>query len=247
MQKNKLSNIQDTECLFGEDLRVLKTEKDWSYVISLVDKYKGWVKSNSLGARQLKTHIVSSVRSFVLIKPDMKSEIIHHLPIRSQVKVVKIDKDWALIELNENKNYKFGYLRKSDVVKKSNFTVNWIKYAELLISVPYSWGGRDSFGIDCSALLQLSFAFSGETLPRDSAEQLKYFKNNPNYIIRYNCDLEIFNRGNIIYWCGHIAVIKNKKSLIHASGFHGKVVTEKIYDVIKRINEDYYLIQKKIN
>ena len=244
LKKNKLSKVRDTECLFGENLNVVKTDKDWSFVVCLEDKYKGWIKSNTYGTRQLTTHIVSSVRSFILIKPDIKSEIIHYLPIRSKVKIVKIEKNWAKIKLNENKKYKFGYILKSNIIKKNDFKVNWVKYSELLMSVPYRWGGRDSFGIDCSALLQLTYAFTGKTLPRDSVDQLKFFKNNSNYTIKSSRELHFFSRGNIIYWEGHIAIIKNKKYLIHASGFHGKVITEKIDEVIRRIDKDYYLIKE---
>ena len=234
----------DTECLFGENVSVLEVEKDLSLVITLVDKYKGWITSNSIGASQLSNHFISSIRSFVLTEPNIKSQTIYYLPIRSKVNIVKIEGDWAKIELIDNKDYKFGYLLKSDIIKENDFKGNWVKYAELFMSVPYRWGGRDSFGIDCSALLQITYAFTGVNLPRDSVDQFKFFKRNPNYRVKLNCEFHSFNRGNIIYWKGHVAIIKNKKNLIHASGFHGKVLIEKIDKVIRRIDKDYYLIQR---
>lgn len=55
-----------------------------------------------------------------------------------------------------------------------------LRTAALLIGDPYVWGGRSPFdtthqaplsGMDCSGLVQLSYAVNGVTIPRDSLEQ----------------------------------------------------------------------------
>ena len=44
---------------------------------------------------------------------------------------------------------------------------DWVVMAEQLEGTPYRWGGRDTIGIDCSALLQLSYQTYGEMIPRN--------------------------------------------------------------------------------
>jgi len=46
-----------------------------------------------------------------------------------------------------------------------------IAHAERLLGSPYLWGGKTSTGIDCSGLVQTSFAAAGIHLPRDSDQQ----------------------------------------------------------------------------
>ena len=52
-------------------------------------------------------------------------------------------------------------------IVKINHKVNdWVKVAEQFLNVPYKWGGRDSMGIDCSALIQLSLETFGINFPK---------------------------------------------------------------------------------
>ncbi len=235
----------DSQCLFGETFKVNNIKGGWSFGTSQEDQYKGWIKSNALGFHFNSTHVVASNRLFIFKKPDIKSKVINYLPLRSKITVNKIESDWAKLDLCINKQYHYGYILKAHILEKNKVDLNWVQYAEELISTPYLWGGRDSIGIDCSALVQLSKAFNGENLPRDTNEQFEYFKKNKNYSIFNNLENKFFLRGDIIYWKGHIGIIVDKKNLIHASGYHGKVVIEKITEAINRVNKKYFLIKEK--
>src|SRR5689334_20765504 len=46
-----------------------------------------------------------------------------------------------------------------------------VAVARRLLGTPYLWGGGTVRGIDCSALVQLAYALSGYTLPRDADQQ----------------------------------------------------------------------------
>ena len=245
--KKSINNIIDTQCLFGETFRVINTNGSWSFGVSEVDKYKGWIKSSALGSYMDYNHFISCTRTFIYTKADIKSEIITYLPLRSRVKVIEKKNDWAKLDISINKKILTGYVINSHILNKDKIIQNWVDYAELFLSAPYRWGGRDSIGIDCSALLQLSKSFSGEDLPRDSIDQFEFFKKSKNYKIISNPLFENFFRGNIIYWKGHIAIIFNKKKLIHASAFHGIVKLENIKKVVERINKPFYLIKEKFD
>ena len=57
------------------------------------------------------------------------------------------------------------------IIKNEDKIDDWVITAEKLIGTPYVWGGRNSIGIDCSALLQLSYQTNGENIPRNSIDQ----------------------------------------------------------------------------
>jgi cell wall-associated NlpC family hydrolase len=46
-----------------------------------------------------------------------------------------------------------------------------VKTAKKLLGTPYFWGGRTVAGIDCSGLVQMSYAAAGLHLPRDAYQQ----------------------------------------------------------------------------
>ena len=45
--------------------------------------------------------------------------------------------------------------------------------AEALIGTPYRWGGTDRSGLDCSGLVQLSYAEAGLHVPRTTTDLLR--------------------------------------------------------------------------
>ena len=246
LKKNYKNSSIDTECLFGESFEVQCKKGSWCFGKCVEDNYKGWIKSNVLGNIIESSHIVSAKRSFVFRKPDIKSEMIIYLPLRSKIKVIDKRDNWAKLDLSLNKNKHYGYILFNHILQKQEIRQNWVKYAELFLHTPYRWGGRNSIGIDCSALLQLSKSFSGEYLPRDSNEQFEYFKKAVNYNIIKDPQSEKFSRGNIVFWKGHVAIVIDENKLIHASAFHGIVKMENIKKVITRINKTFYLVREKI-
>ena len=89
---------------------------------------------------------------------------------------------------------------------KKNHKVNdWVAVAEQFLNVPYRWGGRDSIGIDCSALIQLSLETYGVNFPRDTKLQIL-----ENY---KKIKINNLQRGAIVFWEGHVGVMTDRKKL----------------------------------
>ena len=242
LKKNLDSDVIDSECLFGETFKLIKRKGKWVWGVSIVDNYDGWINSEDLGIYQKTNYIVCSQRSCLLTRPNVKSTLIKFLPLRSKINVIEIDNNWAKIRIPNSEN--FGYILVDHILSKNIVKSDWVYFCELLLGVPYRWGGRNSIGIDCSALLQLSKGFKGEFLPRDTIDQLNFFKKSPQYFILKKFEINALSRGDILHWPGHIAIVVNNISLIHSSARHGKVVIENINDVILRIKEEVCLIKE---
>ena len=59
------SSELETECLFGETLKIIDKHKDWYYCKLLTDNYVGWVREKNLGKILPATHRVVSNRTFL--------------------------------------------------------------------------------------------------------------------------------------------------------------------------------------
>ena len=91
LKKSKNSDVIDSECLFGEKFKLIRREGKWSYGISVIDNY-GWVETIALGIYNKTNYTISTKRSCLLTKPDVKSSLIQFLPIRSDINVIEIKK-----------------------------------------------------------------------------------------------------------------------------------------------------------
>ena len=92
------------------------------------------------------------------------------------------------------------------------------RVAERFLGVPYLWGGKTSLGLDCSALVQLSLTACGAPCWRDSDMQEQSFL--PP--IEPAADLSNLQRGDLMFWDGHVAIVRDTATLIHANALsHG--------------------------
>jgi cell wall-associated NlpC family hydrolase len=97
---------------------------------------------------------------------------------------------------------------------------DYVAVAETLIRTPYLWGGSSAFGIDCSGLVQLSMRMTGRDVLRDSDMQAGH--------LGEPLDLasDQLRRGDLVFWKGHVAIMTNKHTIIHASGYTMDVALE---------------------
>ena len=176
------------------------------------------------------------VRTFIYIEKNIKSKCIQYLPLGSKIKVKSIEDEWALIHLSDKHIIPFAYVPYKDILSIKSTLKDWVAVAEMLEGTPYKWGGRDTIGIDCSALLQLSYQTSGKIIPRNTNEQVKLKKKtiaNTKHLIR----------GCVIFWEGHVGIMIDKVNCTHANAYHMKTVTEPLIDIIGRMDKDHQIVK----
>tara|TARA_B100000900_G_scaffold369010_1_gene346581 strand:+ start:246 stop:998 length:753 start_codon:yes stop_codon:yes gene_type:complete len=225
----------ETECLFGETVEILDETFDWVYCKLNTDSYHGWVKKEGLGKIKNPTHRVLAKRSFVYTDRNPKSNNLLYLPIGSQLAVNKIESEWAEVSLCNNST-QVGYVPSRHIVSLDHRFKDWVAIAELFEGTPYKWGGRDTLGVDCSALLQLSYQTYGEVIPRNTSQQVKLKK-------KHISDIGNLKRGCVIFWKGHVGIMIDKFNCIHANAFHMQTKIEPLNQIISRIGDDLNITQ----
>lgn len=226
----------ETECLFGETVEVLDSHLEWLYCKLLTDNYYGWIKKNDLGYFRSITHRVVSKRSFLFNNKNAKSNCINYLPLGAQLSVKIIEDNWAKISLSINDNDQIAFIPSNHIVTIDNKVKDWVLIAERLLGTPYKWGGRDSIGLDCSALLQLSYQTYGQNIPRNTIDQSTLKKE----IIT---DTNKLDRGFVVFWKGHVGIMVDKLNCIHANAFHMETSKEPLNDILVRMGKENQVVK----
>ena len=212
-EKNSLKSKISSQLLFGEKFQILRKQNGWLKIKTSYDKYIGYIKNRRF-IKDLKiTHKISSLKANLYSKPERNCKTNINLSFCSLISVTEEIKNF----------YKFGkyWIKKKDV-KPINFKQNIFKNICMFTNTRYKWGGRSYKGIDCSALVQLFFKFNNLHCPRDTKDQIIYFKK-----------AKKIKKDAIIFWRGHVAVCLSKKILIHAYGPKKKVL---IMNIKKTLN-----------
>lgn len=219
----------DTQLLMGEDLLVFDEAEGFAWVQAARDGYVGYVSAAGLAdAPSLPTHLVAVPRTFVYREPDMKKQATACLSIGSAVRVVGSavtrGTDYALLDSGEA--LIAHHLHAIGVTHP-----DFVAVAETLENTPYLWGGKSAFGIDCSGLVQLSMAMAGKYAPRDTDMQ----ERSVGEPLPPDQDLADLRRGDLVFWKGHVAIMADARSIIHANGHTMMVSRETLGHAIERI------------
>ena len=108
---------------------------------------------------------------------------------------------------------------------------DFVAVAERFLGVPYLWGGKTSLGIDCSGLVQVALAAAGIPSPRDSDMQEQAL----GRTIDPGADFAGLRRGDLMFWSGHVAIVRDSSTLVHATAFEMAVALEPVSDAVRRI------------
>ncbi|KPF47459.1 NlpC/P60 family protein [Rhizobium sp. AAP43] len=215
----------DTELLLGEGVRVFERSGGVAWVQALSDGYVGYLPQEALIPAVEPTHVVTVPRTFVYPGPEMKLPPRMAISIGSRLKISgEAETRGTRYFLTDDGSAIIArHLRPIADPAMEDF----VSIAARFLETPYLWGGKSGFGIDCSGLVQMSLALSGHSAPRDSDMQASGLG---AVITR-----EELRRGDLVFWKGHVAIMEDAETLIHANGHTMTVAREPLEDAIQRI------------
>jgi cell wall-associated NlpC family hydrolase len=223
----------DTQLLFGETVDVFEEHEGWCWAQAHADGYTGYVPFTALSELiSGVTHTITAPRTFLYPGPDMKLPAEAALSMGSRL---------AVVGEAETRGTHYLVLANGGAVVASHAgelaaTANDpVAVAERLLETPYLWGGRSGHGIDCSGLLQLAYSMCGIQLQRDTSMQ----RHSAGREIVPGQGGEYLQRGDLVFWKGHVAMMRDGSTIIHASGHAMAVVIEDYAEAVRRIGYLY--------
>lgn len=225
-----ITSERQSECLFGEDVMVFNETGTWCWVQSCQDGYVGYIERSKIDMpKNTPTHIMVAPRSFEYEKADLKSPMVSTLSLGSKVNIVdKIETRGTLYAKLDNDRF----IISNHIVPIGTIMDDYVSVAESLQRTPYLWGGKSGFGIDCSGLVQLSMMMAGKTVLRDTDMQAET-------IGEVIDPIDGLQRGDLVFWKGHVAIMVDSKTIIHANGASMDVKIEPLETAIERIARHY--------
>lgn len=214
----------DTEALKGERVTVYDSNREgWAWGQLAADGYVGWLPDNALappGATP--THKVTALRTLVFPGPSIKMPPLEALPLGARLAIARIEDRMAVTPSG-------AYVPAAHLAPLDWNEKDFVAVAERFVGVPYLWGGKTALGLDCSGLVQVALTACGVSCPRDSDMQEAALGN------AVAADLSALRRGDLIFWKGHVAIVRDRDSLVHANAYHMAAAIEPIAEAVARV------------
>lgn len=220
--------MQLTQALLGERVKVFHEEEGWAWVQLTRDGYVGYVNGNALSAQiNSPTHRVAVPSTFLYPEANLKTQPAVPVPLNSQVTVTGESGAYSRLA---NGRFVFS----AHLVAADSFAEDFAAVAEMFRHAPYLWGGKSVQGLDCSGLVQVALEACGLEAPRDSDMQ----EESLGHKLMVN-DLAGLRRRDLVFWKGHVGIMTDGETLLHANGHHMMVVAEPLRDAVERIARQY--------
>jgi len=228
-----------TQVLIWESVQILEESDNWAHVI-MADGYNGWLHSFYFCQSEA---LVSNFQYLtkrvtpVYRELDNIDTIVSILSFGSKIPICEKLDTYSKIYLPDGSFAYMDYQEEIDAYNRQSI----ITLAESLQGVPYLWGGKSSFGYDCSGFVQMILKVIDISIKRDASLQM-----DTNDLVKIDMnqaqpgDLIFFSNNNII---NHVGFIIDEGKIIHCSG---QVKIESIIEGNSNFNEKLGNLSKTI-
>jgi cell wall-associated NlpC family hydrolase len=218
--------MQETQTLLGEVFTVYEERDGFGWGQSGHDGYVGWVDMAALSAPVVSpTHRVNALRTYVFSEANLKSAPLFLASLNSKVTVTGTEGKFSRCDRTG-----WIYTAHLDAVD-APAEVDFVTVAERFLHAPYFWGGKESLGCDCSGLIQSALERCGLIALRDT-DMMERTLGEP---IAIPATLEGLHRGDLVFWKGHVGVMRDSQTLLHANAYHMAVASEPLAEAVARI------------
>lgn len=215
----------DTQALRGERVTIYdRNDEGWAWGQLSGDGYVGWISDLALyPPSPAPTHKVTALRTYAFPGPSIKIPPADTLPLGAQLTIARLTDGFAVASNGH-------HIPRQHVADLSFVEPDFVAVAERFVGTPYLWGGKSSLGIDCSGLVQIALTAAGTGCPRDSDMQ-------ESGLGRALSDSEVhaLKRGDLIFWKGHVAIVRDAHTIVHANAHHMATAVEDTKGAIARI------------
>ena len=217
-----------SELLLGEDFDVYEMKNGWAWGQAKRDGFVGYVPADALSpAGPAPDMHITALRTPVFAAPDLKAPILGFAHLLSRFASAAEHERYRQISPGG------GWVFAGHCVPLPEHGPDWVEAALLYEQAPYVWGGRSSYGLDCSALVQNALQAGGIKAPRDSDMQEAAL----GAALDLDSGLQGLQRGDLVFWRGHVGLMLDAGTLLHANAFHMRVAREPLALAVARIQK----------
>lgn len=211
------NGARERQLWLGESVTVIDRDQGHAFGFAAKDGYCGWLPEAVLTQGPPATHWVASTGTHLYAQPKASSQNLAALPMGARVCV--LDHSGPYAQTTQ------GFVPASHLLPLGTYLSDPVAVAEMFLHSPYLWGGNSRAGLDCSGLVQIAHHACGIALPADSDLQEA-----AGTVVQGE-----FQRGDLVFWKGHVALAVDSQTLIHANGHTMSVAYEGIAQAIVRI------------
>jgi cell wall-associated NlpC family hydrolase len=217
---------RDRQVPMGTRVLVLEVRDGWAFCQAERDGYVGYVAAAALGPDAAATHWVAAPATHLYPAPAMKQREVAALTLGARLTVTGTEGQFLRTDAGQ-------FAPVQHLRALGDWFEDPVAVAESLLGTPYLWGGDSRSGIDCSGLVQAAHLACGIPCPADSDLQAAGF-GDP---LPHDAPLQ---RGDLLFWKGHVALVAGPDRIIHANAHHMAVAYEGTEDAIRRIRDGSY-------
>ncbi|WP_443943802.1 NlpC/P60 family protein [Pedobacter sp. AW1-32] len=158
-----------SQLLFGEHVEIIQKEERWWLIQNGYDAYQGWIDFRQLALisqdQFVDMHDCKNLAPLNFNNVlEAEDGTVYHLSPASNLPFLEDNVCYAGKET-------FTLAFDAHDSTLANFKTEVEQTAKFFQNIPYLWGGRHLFGLDCSGFVQVVFKLLGIKLHRDASQQ----------------------------------------------------------------------------